>query len=164
MGMSLDYIRRHENSNKLKHFLRFFRINTKPYFETTAFFTMYFFPRVKKYFYHISLAPKILSAAILFFLFFGNPGSSFAQKKNVFQTGERLTYKVKFGFVKLGTLIIETGESLGGSQIKTRMKFWTADVPFLNSKDVVDDVIDTTGICLIRFEEHGHDGEKKLSR
>jgi hypothetical protein len=71
---------------------------------------------------------------------------------------------VKFGFVKLGTLIIETGEHKDGSRIATRMKFWTAQVPFLDSKDVVDDVIDTSAVCLMRFEEHGNDGEKKMNR
>ena len=44
------------------------------------------------------------------------------------------------------------------------MKFWTAQVPFLDSKDVVDDVIDSSAVCLMRFEEHGHDGEKKMER
>src|SRR5882757_777600 len=68
-----------------------------------------------------------------------------AQKKNsAFLTGERLVYKIKFGFVKLGTLIIETGKPAGGSRVNARMKFWTAQVPFLDSKDVVDDIIDST--------------------
>jgi hypothetical protein len=88
-----------------------------------------------------------------------------AQKKNaVFKTGERLVYKVKFGFVKLGTLIIETGTPVAGNRINARMKFWTAQVPFLDSKDVVDDVIDSNALCLMRFEEHGHDGETKMER
>jgi hypothetical protein len=91
--------------------------------------------------------------------------NALAQKKNaVFQTGERLTYKVKFGFLKLGTLVMETGAPVEGNRIKARMKFWTAEVPFLDSKDVVDDVIDTSAVCLMRFEEHGNDGAKKLNR
>ncbi len=98
-------------------------------------------------------------------LFLFTSSNSFSQQKNaVFQTGERLTYKVKFGFVKLGTLVIETGNSQGGNRIKTKMKFWTAQVPFLNSKDVVDDVIDTSALCLMNFEEHGNDGDTKLNR
>ncbi|MEP7233964.1 MAG: DUF3108 domain-containing protein [Ignavibacteriota bacterium] len=88
-----------------------------------------------------------------------------AQKKNAaFQSGERLVYKVKFGFVKLGTLIIETGKPAGGNRINARMRFWTAQVPFLDSKDVVDDEIDSSALCLMRFEEHGHDGESQLER
>jgi hypothetical protein len=108
---------------------------------------------------------RISSFAFIFLFLISNLNDSFAQRKNaVFQTGERLTYKVKFGFVKLGTLVIETGSYIGNSHINSRMKFWTAQVPFLDSKDVVDDIIDTTGICLIRFEEHGHDGSKKMNR
>jgi hypothetical protein len=91
--------------------------------------------------------------------------SVYAQQKNaVFKTGERLTYKVKFGFVKLGTMTFETGSYLGNSHIRTSMKFRTAQVPFLDSKDTVYDIIDTTGICLIRFEEHGYDGKNKTNR
>ncbi|MDP4221450.1 MAG: DUF3108 domain-containing protein [Bacteroidota bacterium] len=102
---------------------------------------------------------------LISFLFIGPIGEAFGQKKNaVFQTGERLTYKVKFGFVKLGTLIMETGAPAAGNRVNARMKFWTAQVPFLDSKDVVDDIIDTSAVCLMRFEEHGHDGSKKMER
>ena len=60
--------------------------------------------------------------------------------------------------------MIETGAPQDGSRIKTRMKFWSAQVPFLDTKDVVDDVIDTAAVCLMHFEEHGYDGEKKMNR
>jgi hypothetical protein len=108
--------------------------------------------------------PKTFIFAAIFLVLTSSSTELLAQKKNVFMTGERLTYKVKYGFVKLGTIVFETGACLGNSQIKTKMKFWTAQVPFLDSKDVVDDIIDTTGICVLRFEEHGHDGKDKLSR
>ena len=103
--------------------------------------------------------------AIFLMIFTFSSQDLLAQKKNaVFKTGERLTYKVKFGFIKLGTLIIETGAPQDGHHIKTRLKFWSAQVPFLDTKDVVDDVIDTSAVCLMRFEEHGYDGEKKMNR
>ncbi|MFI5264288.1 MAG: DUF3108 domain-containing protein [Candidatus Kapaibacterium sp.] len=114
---------------------------------------------------HYLSFPRKFSRFIFFLFLCLNASSMFAQQKNaVFQTGERLTYKVKYGFIKLGTMVIETGSYLGNSHIKARMKYWTAEVPFLDSKDTIDDVIDTTGICLIRFEEHGYDGKKKISR
>ena len=109
---------------------------------------------------------RFTSGAIIFsFLLLGLSPYANAQKKNpVFQTGERLTYKVKFGFIKLGTLIIETGAPEAGNRVKTRMKFWSAQVPFLDTKDVVDDVVDTAAVCLMRFEEKGYDGSTKMDR
>src|SRR5579872_2325873 len=105
---------------------------------------------------------KLLPIFFLFCIFFSNYSNSLAQRKNpVFMTGERLTYKVKFGFVKLGTIVFETGSYIGNSHINARMKFWTAQVPFLDAKTTVDDIIDTTGICVMHFEEHGRDGKKK---
>jgi hypothetical protein len=121
----------------------------------------------------ISLPSKILSqkkrqvaaAILLCVLSLSSSRDIFAQKKNaVFQTGERLTYKVKFGFIKLGTVVIETGALKEGNHINTRMQYWTAQVPFLDAKDVLDDVIDTSAVCLMRFEEHGYDGDKKINR
>lgn len=110
-------------------------------------------------------AARIAVLTVVLAFSFNFVGNASAQRKNaVFQTGEKLTYKVKFGFVKLGTLVMETGKSAGGNRINTRMKFWTAQVPFLDSKDVVDDIIDTSALCLMRFEEHGHDGETKMNR
>ncbi len=112
-----------------------------------------------------SVTRRIAVVSFFILIAFGSSQDSFAQRKlPVFKTGERLTYKVKFGFIKLGTLVIETGAPQQGNQIKTRLKFWSAQVPFLDTKDVVDDVIDTASVCLMRFEEHGYDGEKKLNR
>src|SRR5579872_6932919 len=110
---------------------------------------MLFFSK-KKYLYR--------SIFLLFPLLLLSSNDSFAQRKNpVFMTGERLTYKVKFGFVKLGTIVFETGTYIGNNKNNARMKFWTAQVPFLDTKTVIDDIIDTTGICVMRFEEHGRD-------
>src|SRR4051812_15578951 len=104
----------------------------------------------------------LISLSIFILFSFITQQHVFAQSKHsVFQTGERLEYKVKYGFVKLGTLVIETQGPQEGNRIKARMKFWTAQVPFLNSKDIVSDVIDTSAICLMNFDEHGYDGEKK---
>ena len=104
----------------------------------------------------------ILAILVVFALNFLSNGDAWAQqKKNIFQTGERLTYKVKFGFIKLGTVVVETGQMQEASRIKARLKFWTAQVPFLNTKDDIDDVIDTSAICLIEYDDHGQDGEKK---
>lgn len=90
--------------------------------------------------------------------------SAFGGRKNaVFMTGERLVYKVKFGFVKLGTLVIETGAPLDNHRINVKMKFWTAQVPFLDSKNTVTDIIDTSGICVLRFEEHSTEGKSALN-
>ena len=113
----------------------------------------------------IFTSARITLLTFLLAFSFSFAGNASAQKKNaVFQTGERLVYKVKFGFVKLGTLVMETGKPAGGNRINARMKFWTAQVPFLDSKDVVDDIIDSNAMCLMRFEEHGHDGDKKMDR
>lgn len=85
-------------------------------------------------------------------------------RKAVFQTGEELTYKVKFGFIKLGTVVIKTGgpaTQYGPHALNTKMQFWTADVPFLNAKSLVSDVIDTNGLYLVRFEQKGQEGGSK---
>jgi len=81
-------------------------------------------------------------------------------RKSVFQTGEELTYKVKFGFVKLGTVVIRTGSSAGSNKVNASMQFWTADVPFLDTKTKIDDVIDTQYVHLVNFKEHSTEGDK----
>jgi len=94
-----------------------------------------------------------------------SPSSSSAQGRHaIFQSGEELVYKVKYGFVKLGTLVIKTGESAGTNKINARLQFWTAEVPFLDVHNQVIDVIDTHALCVLRFEEHSRDGDKKTNQ
>ncbi len=101
-------------------------------------------------------------------LSFGAVNKTTAQKRrSVFQSGEELVYKVKFGFIKLGTLVIQTGsptDQFGPNQLSARMQFWTADVPFLDTKTQVIDVIDTHAVYLVRFEEHTRNGDKKTNK
>src|SRR5580704_983328 len=54
-------------------------------------------------------------------------------RKNFLQPGEQLMYKVKFGFVKLGTVVMQTGPIANG-MVTAHLHFWTAQVPFLNAK------------------------------
>jgi len=93
------------------------------------------------------------------------PPQSVAQTRlSVFQSGEQLTYKVKYGFIKLGTLVIRTDGPVGSNRVQARMQFWTADVPFLDTKDQIKDVIDSHYLNLIRFEEHSQNGDKKVNK
>lgn len=85
-------------------------------------------------------------------------------RKSVFQTGEELTYKVKFGFIKLGTVVIKTGgpaPQFGPNKLNASMQFWTADVPFLDVKSLVKNVIDTNGLYLVHFSTKGQEGNRK---
>jgi hypothetical protein len=106
-----------------------------------------------------------LAAAALFVMLFGFGRIAEAQtRRSVFQSGEQLVYKVKFGFIKLGTLVIKTDGAAGGNNIGARMQFWTADVPFLDTHDNITDVIDTHAVHLMRFEEHQRNGDKKTNK
>ena len=92
-------------------------------------------------------------------------GSATAQtKKDVFQPGEELIYNVKYGFVKLGTVVIQTGGMSADGRVSARLKFWTADVPFLNTKSTVTDVIDTKGLYLTQFKEESQNGDNAVSK
>ena len=95
--------------------------------------------------------------------FVGGPSSAEAQtRKSVFQTGEELTYKVKFGFIKLGTVTIKTlgpNTQYGANKVAARMQFATADVPFLDAKSLVTTVIDTNAMYLVHFEQKGEGGK-----
>jgi hypothetical protein len=85
-------------------------------------------------------------------------------RKAVFQAGEELQYKVKFGFVKLGTVTIKTvgpNNQFGAGKMTTRMQFQTADVPFLNAKSLITTVIDTNAMHLVHFEQKGQEGDNK---
>lgn len=88
-------------------------------------------------------------------------------RKSVFQTGEELTYKVKFGFIKLGTVSIKTGgpaSGYGPNKVTAKMQFATADVPFLDAKSLVTDVIDTNAMYLVHFDQKGQEGDKKQEK
>ena len=78
--------------------------------------------------------------------------------KDVFQPGEQLVYNVKYGFVKLGTVVIETGPTTADGKINTRMRFWTADVPFLNAKSTVTDQVRMKDLMLTKFNEKSENG------
>jgi hypothetical protein len=97
-------------------------------------------------------------------------GADLAQaqtRKSVFQTGEELTYKVKFGFIKLGTVSIKTGgpaANYGANKLTAKMQFATADVPFLDAKSLVTDVIDTSAMYLVHFDQKGQEGDKKQEK
>ncbi len=92
------------------------------------------------------------------------PSAKAQTRLSVFQSGEQLVYKVKFGFVKLGTLVIKTDGPAGGNKVGARMQFWTADVPFLDTHDNITDVIDTHSVHLMRYEEHARNGDKKTNK
>jgi hypothetical protein len=85
-------------------------------------------------------------------------------RKNVFQAGEKLTYNVKYGPIKLGTVVIQTGGVGADGNATARMQFWTADVPFLDTKTTINDVIDTKNVSIVRFEEHTVNGDKKIDK
>ena len=91
-------------------------------------------------------------------------GYAQAGRHPVFQSGEELVYKVKFGFVKLGTVVIKTGDAAGPNRINAMLKFWTAEVPFLDVHTQVTDVVDSHQICVTRFEEHTKDGDKQRNQ
>jgi hypothetical protein len=78
--------------------------------------------------------------------------------KDVFQPGEQLVYNVKYGFIKLGTVVIETGPTTSDGKINTRMRFWTADVPFLNAKSTVTDQVRMKDLMLTKFSEKAENG------
>lgn len=110
----------------------------------------------KKNIFRSALAVALMVGPIL-----GSADLAQAQtRKSVFQTGEELTYKVKFGFIKLGTVTIKTGGPAGANKVTTQMHFATADVPFLNAKSLVTDVIDTNGMYLVSFKQKGQEGDQ----
>ncbi|MDP4198194.1 MAG: DUF3108 domain-containing protein [Bacteroidota bacterium] len=86
-----------------------------------------------------------------------------AGRKDAFQTGEQLVYNVKYGFIKLGTLVVQTG-AIANGKATAHMQFWTADVPFLNTKTGVTDQFDTRDLTLRSFEEHSQNGDEKTNK
>ena len=95
----------------------------------------------------------------IFILLLGVGHASAQTMKDVFQPGEQLVYNVKYGFVKLGTLVVQTGPTTTDGKINTRMQFWTADVPFLNTKTTITDLIQTRTLQLTKFNEHSENGD-----
>ncbi len=85
-----------------------------------------------------------------------------AQSMKLFeQPGEELVYTVKYGFVKLGTVVIQTGNTSGGN-LNAHMAFWTADIPFLNVKTNVTDQFDARDLTLRNFHEQTQNGSDKF--
>src|SRR5687768_721014 len=91
------------------------------------------FKKSKKNIFRAALALALATGSLA-----GSADMAQAQtRKSVFQTGEELTYKVKFGFIKLGTVSIKTGgpaTGYGPNKVTAKMQFATADVPFLDAK------------------------------
>ena len=81
-------------------------------------------------------------------------------RKNFLQPGEQLTYKVKFGFVKLGTVVMQTGTVANGL-VSARLHFWTAQVPFLNAKTTDNETYYTDDFSLHTLQEQASNGDAK---
>jgi hypothetical protein len=81
-------------------------------------------------------------------------------RKNFLQPGEQLTYKVKYGFVKLGTVVMQTGTVSNGI-VTARLHFWTAQVPFLNAKTTDNETYYADDYCLHTLDEHATNGSDK---
>src|SRR5581483_5959203 len=84
--------------------------------------------------------------------------------KNVFQPGEELVYNVKYGFIKLGTVVIQTGSVSRNGLVSAHMQFWTADVPFLNTRTTVTDQFDSRDLTLRTFQEHTQNGDQTFNK
>ncbi len=74
-------------------------------------------------------------------------------RKNFLQPGEQLTYKVKYGFVKLGTAVMQTG-TVSNGMVTASLHFWTAQVPFLNAKTTDNETYYAGDFCLHTLVEH----------
>lgn len=94
----------------------------------------------------------------------GLSNSEAQTRNNPYHSGEVLVYKVKFGFVKLGTLVVQTGGVGADGNAAAKMQFWTADVPFLNAKTQVTDILNTRDNTIVRFSEKSSDGDRQVSK
>jgi hypothetical protein len=101
---------------------------------------------------------------VLSILFLTCSAVSAQTMKDVFQSGEQLVYTVKYGFIKLGTVVIQTGSTTSDGKINTHMQFWTADVPFLNVKTTVTDQVQTRNLVLTKFNEQSQSGDKIFNK
>lgn len=112
-----------------------------------------------------TFAATLLLSALAFFGMAPIAQQADAQaRKAVFQSGEELVYKVKFGFVKLGTVVVRTGTSAGANKMNASLQFWTADNPFLTTKTKIDDVIDTHEVYLVNYKEHTTNGDNATDK
>src|ERR1035437_1941148 len=85
----------------------------------------------------------------------------FAQtRKEFLQPGEELVYKVKFGFFKLGTIVIQTGTFSPDGTVSAHMHLWSADIPFVHAKSNVSDQFYANDLTLHTFEEHSQFGDE----
>jgi hypothetical protein len=69
--------------------------------------------------------------------------------------------------VKLGTVVIKTGgpaSEYGAGKLRARMQFWTADVPFLDAKSTINDVIDTANLNIVHFESKEQSGDRVTNK
>lgn len=104
-------------------------------------------------------------AAVFILFVSGWTAKSESQTRKEFeQPGEELVYNVKYGFVKLGTVVIQTGNVSQTGMLNAHMAFWTADIPFLNVKTNVTDQFDSRDLTLRTFEEHTQNGDQKLHK
>jgi hypothetical protein len=81
-------------------------------------------------------------------------------RKNFLQPGEQLTYKVKFGFVKLGTVVMQTG-TISNGMVNTHLHFWTASVPFLNAQTTDNEQYYADDLSLHTLQERASNGNAK---
>ena len=86
-------------------------------------------------------------------------------RKDIIQPGEELVYKAKYGFIKLGTVVMQTGAiSADGTTVSARMHFRTADNPFLHAETTDLDQFYTNDLSLHTFEEHTQTGDDKSDK
>ncbi len=86
-------------------------------------------------------------------------------RKDIIQPGEELVYKAKYGFIKLGTVVMQTGAiSADGTTVSARMHFRTANNPFLHAETTDLDQFYTNDLSLHTFEEHTQTGDDKSDK
>jgi hypothetical protein len=108
-------------------------------------------------FVHAALAAMIVVCSLT---------DSLAQtRKDFLQPGEELVYKAKYGFIKLGTVVMQTGSiSADGTTVSARMHFRTVDIPLLHAETTVTDQFYTNDLSLHTFEEHSIVGDDKTDK
>jgi hypothetical protein len=85
-------------------------------------------------------------------------------RKDFLQAGEELVYKAKFAFIKLGTVVMQTGSIASDGMVSARMHFRTADNPFLHAETTDIDQFYTNDLTLHTFEEHTRVGDEKSDK
>ena len=103
-------------------------------------------------------------AVVVMLLALESPSLSAQTRKEIFQPGEELVYNVKYGFISLGTVVIQTGTLLPNNRVKAHMEFWTANIPFLHARTNVTDQFSTRDLTLRTFEEHTQNGDHKADK